>query len=491
MSAREFFNEDQNGKISLNNYAFKIFLEDNEFSKHRPNENSTFNLIKKDGIFLKIKNDWEVKDFVLDYIIENRMGEKAFNLMTSKTNVFKRDFLSMLKLEDLKILKDTKDCSYLMYQNGVLEVSKSGYKLKDYKDFGLYIWEDQVIKRNYVDADHHESEYRTFIWLISGGFDLPENPTIEQKHKYEMAVSRYNSFQSVIGYLLHTYNDNENKAIILNDEAISEDPNGRSGKGIFWNALGYLKKAQSVNGKSFDFNSQFPYQSVSTDCQVLVFDDVKKNFDFENLFSVITEGIEITYKNKDTIKLSISDSPKILITTNYTIKGKGGSHEDRRFELELSNFFSSSYKPIDYFGHKLFRDWDDKEWARFDSYMVQCLIKYLNHGLISYNQISLPLKKFQNELSIELYNAIASLELNEWYTYDTFYNKYKDSVKRNSERSKTAVTQALKKYCNFKGFSFEATSNNIKIMIVSNKQEPTTKQEPPEIWDELNEKAKI
>jgi hypothetical protein len=26
-------------------------------------------------------------------------------------------------------------------------------------------------------------------------------------------------------------------------------------------------------------------------------------------------------------------------------------------------------------------------------------------------------------------------------------------------------------------------------MIVSNKQEPTTKQEPPEIWDELNKKA--
>ena len=69
MSQKEFFNEDQNGKISLNNYAFKIFLENNQFSKHKPNDNSTFNLIKKDGIFLKIKDDWEIKDFVLDFII--------------------------------------------------------------------------------------------------------------------------------------------------------------------------------------------------------------------------------------------------------------------------------------------------------------------------------------------------------------------------------------------------------------------------------------
>jgi hypothetical protein len=287
---------------------------------------------------------------------------------------------------------------------------------------------------------------------------------------------------------LHSYNDNENKAIILNDEAISEDPNGRSGKGIFWNALSHLKKVQSLNGKSFDFNSAFPYQGVKTDCQVLVWDDVRKNFDFENLFSVITEGIEITYKGKDTIKLSIKDSPKILITTNYTIKGKGGSHEDRRFELELSSFFNSSYKPIDYFGHKLFTDWDDKEWSKFDSYMVQCLTKYLNNGLVPYEQISLPLKKFQLELTTELYNCISALELNEWHTYEKFYNNYVDSVKRNSAKSKTAVTQAIKKYCNFHGFTFDATSNNIKIMIVSNKQEPTIKQEPPEIWDEINKK---
>jgi hypothetical protein len=491
MSAREFFNEDQNGKISLNNYAFKIFLENNQFSKHKPNDNSSFNLIKKDGIFLKIKDDWEIKDFVLDFIIQNKLGEKAYNLMTSKGNIFKRDFLSMLQLEDLKILKDRKDTSYLMYQNGVLEINKNEYKLKDYKEFGVYVWEEQVIKRNYIDSDHHECEYRTFIWLISGGFDLPENATVEQKHKYELAVKRYNSFQSVIGYLLHSYNDNENKAIILNDEAISEDPNGRSGKGIFWNALSHLKKVQSLNGKSFDFNSAFPYQGVKTDCQVLVWDDVRKNFDFENLFSVITEGIEITYKGKDTIKLSIKDSPKILITTNYTIKGKGGSHEDRRFELELSSFFNSSYKPIDYFGHKLFTDWDDKEWSKFDSYMVQCLTKYLNNGLVPYEQISLPLKKFQLELTTELYNCISALELNEWHTYEKFYNNYVDSVKRNSAKSKTAVTQAIKKYCNFHGFTFDATSNNIKIMIVSNKQEPTTKQEPPEIWDELNEKAKL
>lgn len=40
--------------------------------------------------------------------------------------------------------------------------------------------------------------------------------------------------------------------------------------------MGHLKKVQSLDGKLFDFQNKFPYQNVSTDCQILVFDDVKK-----------------------------------------------------------------------------------------------------------------------------------------------------------------------------------------------------------------------
>lgn len=469
-NTKPFFNEDQNGKISLNNFAFKKFLESNYFFKNKPNENSSFNLIRKDGIFLKIKDEYEIKDFVLDYVENEIKSEKAYNLITSKTSVFKRDFLSMIKTDEIETLRDDSDTAYLFYKNGVIEATKSGSKLKSYKDFGVYIWEDQVINRNFIEADHHESEYRTFVWLISGGFDLPNKPTTEDYANYKSAQERYNSFKSVIGYLLHSYNvGGDNKAIILNDEAISDDPNGRSGKGLFWNALKHLKKVQSLNGKSFNFNDQFPYQSVKTDCQILVWDDVKKNFDFEQLFSVITEGIEITYKGKDTIKLPIEDSPKILITTNYTIKGKGGSHDARRFELELSSFFNDKYTPIQYFGHKLFDHWDEKEYARFDMFMIECLKMYLNNGLIPYKAITLPLKKLQVELSIELYKAIKEVKFNEWIAYNDFYDLYCQSVKRYTEKTKTFVTQSLKKYCEFHGLDYEqiTTAGVKKFMLKS------------------------
>ena len=451
----KFWSKNQDGKISLNNFKFKRFLEMHNFFKNRPNENSSFNIIKKNGIFLEIQDETDIKDFVLNYVLDNELGEDIFNLLTTRLTIFKRDYLSMIESKKIEVLKDTKDIAYLFYNNGVVEVKKDTQELKEYKDYGLSIWKDQIIDRNYIESDHHESEFRTFIWKISG-----EN------------VERYNTFQSVIGYLVHSYKSNgNNKAIILNDEMISDEPNGRSGKGLFWNALKHMKKVQSIDGKQFSFAGDFPYQSVKTDCQILVFDDVKRNFLFENLFSVITEGIEITYKGKDTIKLPVEDSPKILITTNYTIKGTGGSHDARKFEVELSTFFNSGHTPIDFFKHYLFNDWDSLEWARFDCYIIECIKKYLNNGLMNYESISLPFKKFELEITKDLFEIIETIKCSEWTVFDDFYQSYVQNVNKKWEaQKKNTVTRNLKKYIEFFKYKYEEISSNgiKKIKIIRN-----------------------
>lgn len=158
-----------------------------------------------------------------------------------------------------------------------------------------------------------------------------------------------------------------------------------------------------IDGKSFEFNKSFPYQTVSTDCQVLVFDDVKKNFSFESLFSLITEGITLEYKGQDAIKLPIQKSPKILITTNYTVGGIGGSFERRKFEIEMSAYFNANKTPLDHFGHLLFDEWSETEWSRFDSYMVNCLQFYLTNGLVSNEFNNLLVRKFIKETSFEFF----------------------------------------------------------------------------------------
>jgi hypothetical protein len=469
-----FWRISQDGKPSLSILGFRRFLEGSGFFKNRPNENSTFNLIKKDGIFLEIKDETDIKDYVLDYVLDSEDNESVYNLMAGKTTTFKRDFLSQIVSKEIKVLKDTKDIAYLFYNNGILEINKEGQQLKNYSDYGLSIWKKQVINRDYIDADHHTSEFRKFIWKISGE-----------------SVDRYNTFQSIIGYLIHSYKSKvNNKAIILNDEIISDEPNGRSGKGLLCEAINQLKNVNSLDGKKFSFQDQFPYQSVKTDCQVLVFDDVKPHFQFINLFSIITEGMEITYKGQNTIKLPIEDSPKIVITTNHIIKGNGGSHDARKFEVELSSFFNANHTPIDFFGHRLFDDWDSLEWARFDCYMIECVKKYLNNGLISYQSINLPFKKFEVEISKELFEVLKDLKFDEWIVFEDFYNVYCNNVsKKWDAQKKNAVTRNLKKYCNFFNYTYdEVISNNIKkFKIVKTKVDPKTL----DIWDKIQEDAGI
>ena len=472
-NTQPFWSVNQNGKIDLNNYLFKKFLEANDYFKNKPNSNSSFNIIKKNDIFLEIKDETDLKDFILNYIEENDLGVGVYNLMSGNLKYFKRDFLSMIKSSDIEIMKDTKDDAFFFYNNCIVNVKKNEKKIINYKDVNISIWKDQVINRDFIEADHHESQFRTFIWKVSG-----EN------------VERYNTMQSVLGYLLHSYKTNSNnRAIIFNDEMISDNPNGRSGKGLIWNALKQLKKVQSLDGKTFTFNKSFPYQNVSTDCQILVFDDVERNFHFESLFSVITEGINIEYKGKDAIRLSVEESPKIIITTNYTIKGDGGSHDARKFEVEMSTFFNADYTPEMFFGNKLFNDWDDKEWARFDNYMMECLKKYLNNGLIKSNTKNLEVRKLIDKIGHELHTFIESIKRDEWINIKTIYDNFLDSYPELKKWYKqNSLTIGLKSYCKHYNIDYKtSTAGGVtKIFIDSGKQIDSE----DDIWDEIQKGLK-
>jgi hypothetical protein len=185
--------------------------------------------------------------------------------------------------------------------------------------------------------------------------------------------------------------------VILNDEVISDNPEGGTGKGLFMNALGQMKKVVTIDGKSFTFERSFAYQLVSADTQILVFDDVKKYFDFERLFSVVTEGLTLEKKNKDAIKIPFSRSPKIAITTNYAIKGAGNSFARRKWELELHQHYNKNLSPLDEFGKLMFSDWNDDEWCEFDNYMIGCLKSYLSTGLVKSKFVNLKIRQLSAE----------------------------------------------------------------------------------------------
>ena len=287
-------------------------------------------------MFVKVTNNLidhtsekELKDFVLNHLLELD-DIMVYNYFADNTRFFKEEFLSLLSTIDIYFIADTKDTAYLYYRNCAVKITKREVIPIDYLDLGGYVWKDHVIDRNFTICPVTDAcDYRYFIRNICGNDD------------YRVA-----SMESTIGFLMHAYkNLSFCPAVILNDEVISDNPEGGTGKGLFMNALSQMKKVVTIDGKSFTFERSFAYQLVSADTQILVFDDVKKYFDFERLFSVVTEGLTLEKKNKDAIKIPFSKSPKIAITTNYAIRGAGNSFARRKWELELHQYYRKSFTP--------------------------------------------------------------------------------------------------------------------------------------------------
>jgi hypothetical protein len=91
----------------------------------------------------------------------------------------------------------------------------------------------------------------------------------------------------------------------------------------------------------------------------------------------------IEKKNQDELFLGYAESPKLSFTTNYSIANNAEHAKRRQKVLEFAPFFSSKYTPFDYFGHKLFDDWNHDEWQKFYNLLFFCVSFYLEHGIKS------------------------------------------------------------------------------------------------------------
>ena len=376
-----FWEKNDRGVLKLIHIQFKQFLEDNGFYKYCPEGGKNYIFVKVTNNLIDHTSEKEIKDFVLTHLLE--LDDIAvYNFFADNTRFFKEEFLSMLSTIEIYFIGDTKDASYLYYKNCAVKISKDTITTIDYMDLGGYVWKDHVIDRNFNICNvTGKCDFKKFVANINGSDE-----------------NRIRTMESTIGFLLHGYkNLSFCPAVILNDEVISDNPEGGTGKGLLMSALSKMKKLVVIDGKAFAFEKSFAYQLVSADTQILCFDDVRKHFDFERLFSVVTEGLTLEKKNKDAIKIPFSKSPKIAITTNYAIKGAGNSFARRKWELELHQYYNKNYTPLDEFGKLMFGDWNDDDWCEFDNYMIGCLMGYLRTGLVKSKFVNLKIRQLSAE----------------------------------------------------------------------------------------------
>jgi len=379
-SNKIFWHKSEKSKITIIHNLFRDFLHLNGFYKYTPEGSKSSIFVRVENNLIDHTSEDEIKDFVLQYL-DSLEDKSIYNFFADKTRYFKDDFLSMLKSVDVYFIADTKDTAYLYFKNCAVKITKDDTVIIDYLDLEGFVWKDHVIHRQYEECKDTHCDFKTFIYNVCNKDDV-----------------RLKSMESTLGYLLHAHkNLSYSPAVILNDEVISDQPNGGTGKSLLVNALGQMKKLVIIDGKAFAFERSFAYQLVSADTQLLCFDDIKKHFEFERLFSVVTEGITLEKKNKDAIKIPFEKSPKLILTTNYAVKGAGQSFERRKWELEFKQHYTTTKTPYMEFGKLFFGDWSEEEWCAFDNYMIESLQLYLKSGLIRSEFVNLKIRKLSAE----------------------------------------------------------------------------------------------
>jgi uncharacterized protein YaaR (DUF327 family) len=443
--------EEEREKVVFEPFKVKGFYIENGFYKYLPNE-------KSDSVYLRIKNNKVeivsrdyIHSFMTDFVDPNKSdkgSQLVFNeFFKNAKKISSEDALNTLldNIEDFdnKILKDTKTECYRLYKNTIVKVTKNKIEEINYLDINKYVWKARIKQRDYVKTNSLENDFKDFISKVSN-----KEP------------ARIESLETTIGYLISNYKDKKHqKAVILNDEEINDNPNGGSGKSLFYNALKHFKEGVQIDGKLFNHNKSFIYSGINHETELMCFDDVKKNFNFEALFSLITEGIEVEQKGKDKFFIPFEDSPKVVITTNYVIKGAGGSHQRRRHEVEFFQYFNSNHSPLDEYGKQLFNEWTSEEWANFDNYMLSNVQKFLSNGLVQVKSINANVKRFIQETHEDFYEWVSDDD-NIWTNCKCYNNdKLRDFTNEFKGWEKTMTSKKFMKfiseYANFKGYNLE------------------------------------
>lgn len=412
-----FWDTNKNGKLSLNDYKFKLFLENRGFYKVQLNEQE-FTFVKVYNNIINEVNETNIKDFVLNHVLD--VDINVYNFFARSTSKFTENYLNQLDTKDLAMIRDTEIESYLFFKNGVLKITEKKTELIEYINIGGFVWEKNIIDHNFKKGTS-KSDFETFIKNVS-------NNDNNRKLIVEVAI----------GYLLNNFKkQDEGLAVIFYDETLNDNPSGRTGKTLISKAISQCRKLKTLNGKEFNNKGQFPYQTIELDDNVICFDDMERTFKFETLFSIITGNLVLNKKNKQPIEIPFNHSPKIMFTSNYILSGVGDSHDARKLEIELFRHYSKNYKPIDEFGKLFFSGWKQDEWDAFFSYMIGNIQKYLKNGLMLSELKTGKTKKLIANTCEDFYDFCENEFLwqeNQFYTTKEIMQSYNDGSREIPQR---------------------------------------------------------
>jgi hypothetical protein len=297
------------------------------------------------------------------------------------TNVLQQSFY-LLEPNPLKYYKDTRTSFGLPFENGFFyfdEVGTMEIKRKEYSDVNGFFTPHPIQKRQFEYTDV-KGDFELFIQRISTGVKEYSNTTIDDRKTIQ-------AFHSMIGYLCHNFKIRDTtQAIILTDEGANDETrNGRRGKSLIGDAVKQVAKVLQKAGDEFRGDYIHNYAELDKSYNCYLVDDIPAKFNFNHLYTPITQGINVQPKGKQAVQIEFEDSPKFLITSNWLIRyDENEASTNARFtEYKIKPYYNINHRPKNEFEKLFFDEWDCVEWNKYYSFIFRCVNCYLKQGIIT------------------------------------------------------------------------------------------------------------
>jgi hypothetical protein len=468
------FYDIQGNKVITSNVSYNRFFEQENFIRVTQQDKDVITIFKDTNKIIKpfnIKTDLtaylrnEINEFDTEEI-ENTIANDNYNAIQKG--------LLLLQPKELKYYSDCKNTFAIPFKNGLFRYDKTTKEISkiNYSDVDGFFAEHftQGIEFEYNDTEI--SQFETYLTIASTGKDSDLT---------KVELSKAKEFFKMFGYMIHQYKDPAfTKAIVLSDiGANNEDRNGRRGKSLLLDAISKVRKSLFKGGDDFDADYTFVWDDLKKDIDTYQIDDVPASFNYNALYTPITNNINCARKGTKAEEINKKDTPKFIITTNWSFRvDKNNSSTQGRFiEYQFTDFFNNNRTIRDYFGCTFFDDWDSKEWNLFYSFAFKCVAFFLEDGLVQveYDKTLDNFNaNFNNDAMLAEMNRIIStfLEREEFSVTEFLeaYNNPNNHLAKAKLYHQNNAKKLINIYIDYKGLPFKYSQMN-RVWINNSKKE--------------------
>lgn len=381
--------------------------------------------------------------------------------------------LPCVTLADL--LHDTKDCCRLFWQNGCVETTTAnGARFFPYSELPGHIWKDAIVPREYhgrhngVENDA-KSDFEQVITYITTEILTDDAGTVTTKpNAQNKKVCEHGLFR-----LIHTWNDPVNpvSTIFIDNNPNKDFNDGGRGKGLLINGVYHIRSNGSTDGVVIvedgrSFAGNFKFQRVAPNTQTLILDDVDESkVSIKDFYAWLTGTAVIEGKGRTKFAFTPEYAPKIGFTSNRPFFSHDLSSARRIIIVPLTDYFQrQGCHPMELFkGRRLFYEWDQTEWARFDDYFLRIIAENIRIPALEIPQPDLTVfnqYRMMMEIDESLLHLFDALAINTDCQVDAL--KEELSEQTGKEWKDADIYKAAEIYCRMKKLTLKKNKDGMR-----------------------------